>query len=276
MKNEIRMALLLLASSSVPAFAQDATPNCSSFFDSTRSMFTAQSAPVGAPNVQCFFTVMPKDGPNSLAGFPQLSQYPNPQLQEGTYAIELSGGGGGGGGGGDRVTTRRTGATAGTEGGAATVARSEQYLTPGVYKLTIGTGGFGGDGGEGRNSSVQPARGTDGNPTSITRAYTNELVAGYQGADTRGAQRVSSTLDYDATHNTGASSTGGSSTRNGDDGNMGGPGFVSLKPIQIAQATPPAPRAVAAAPAFVAPAPAYVAPAPAYVAPARAAKQDRN
>jgi hypothetical protein len=89
---------------------------------------------------------------------------------------------------------------------------------------------------------------------------------------------VSSTLDYDATHNTGASSTGGSQNRSGDDGNMGGPGFVSLKPIQIAQATPPAPRAVAAAPAFVAPAPApaYVAPAPAYVAPARAAKQDRN
>jgi hypothetical protein len=99
MKSEIRMALLVLASTSAPAFAQD-TPQCASFYDNGQQFFTAAGAPDGAINRQCFLTVMPKDGPNSSADFPRLSQYPQPQLTEGTYEITLAGGGGGGGGGG--------------------------------------------------------------------------------------------------------------------------------------------------------------------------------
>src|SRR6185436_7516365 len=99
MKAEIRMALLVLASTSAPAFAQDNTPQCAALFDSNQNFFSAKNAPVDAINRQCFLTVMPKDGPNSLATFPRLAQYPSPQLQEGTYEIILSGGGGGGGGG---------------------------------------------------------------------------------------------------------------------------------------------------------------------------------
>src|SRR5215212_3987469 len=99
MKSEIRMALLALASASAPAFAQD-VPQCASFFDNSRQMFTSAGAPEGALNRQCFLTVMPKDGPSSSADFPRLAQYPQPQLQEGTYEVVLSGGGGGGGGGG--------------------------------------------------------------------------------------------------------------------------------------------------------------------------------
>ena len=48
-------------------------------------------------------------------------------------------------------------------------------------------------------------------------------------------------------------------------GNAGGNGFVMLRPIQLAQATPVAPMA----------APAQAAPAP-YIAPQRAVKKDRN
>src|SRR4051794_3898339 len=99
MKTAIRFALLALATSSVPAFAQDAVPQCAALFDSASNMFTAKDAPTSAINRQCFLTVMPKDGAASLPSFPRLASYPSPQIQEGTYEILLSGGGGGGGGG---------------------------------------------------------------------------------------------------------------------------------------------------------------------------------
>jgi hypothetical protein len=165
MKTEIRMALLVLASASAPAFAQD-VPQCAALFDSSKNYFTADNAPLDAANRQCFFTVMPKDGPNSVAGFPQLASYPNPQLGEGRYEILLSGGGGGGGGGGFL--------SSGGGGAGAVPSKTSQYLAPGVYKMTIGTSGKGG---------LNGADGGNGNPTSITKAYTNELVAGYSGAE---------------------------------------------------------------------------------------------
>ena len=169
MKSEIRMALLVLASASAPAFAQD-IPQCSQFFDNSQRFFTAAGAPDGAYNRQCFMTVMPKDGPNT-AGFPNLSQYPQPQIMEGTYEIVLSGGGGGGGGGGLLAS--------GGGGAGAVPYKTTTYLSPGVYKLTLGTGGRGGVAG-----FVVGGNGEDGAPTSITKAYTNETVAGFRGADT--------------------------------------------------------------------------------------------
>lgn len=307
MKYEIRMALLALATTSVPAFAQD-VPECAAIYNSTQEMFSAKGAPAGAVNSQCFLTVMPKDGPNSLAGFPQLARYPSPQLQEGTYEILLSGGGGGGGAGGLL--------SSGGGGAGAVPSKTTQYLSPGVYKLTIGTSGLGGtNGGNGGN----------GNPTSITKAYTNELIAGYGGADnSSGAGSAGGAANGQGAQGYGGQSSGGAGgrqpDRNGNGevqsqsggmlqvagvptgqpgvggrndggggggagfgdggsgnagdrggnaraGNEGGDGFVRLRPIQLAQATPVA-VPVQAAPAEVAPAP--------YVAPARAAKRDRN
>ena len=167
MKSEIRMALLVLASTSAPAFAQDNIPQCAALYDSSQNFFSAKGAPAGAANRQCFLTVMPKDGPNSLAGFPNLASYPAPQLQEGTYEILLSGGGGGGGSGGLF--------SSGGGGAGAVPSKTSQYLSPGIYKLTLGTSGQGGSNG---------SAGGDGNPTSVTKAYTNEVIAGYSGADT--------------------------------------------------------------------------------------------
>jgi hypothetical protein len=165
MKTAIRLALLALATSSVSAFAQD-VPQCAALFDSSANMFTAKDAPAGATNRQCFLTVLPKDGAESLASFPRLASYPSPQIQEGTYEILLSGGGGGGGAGGMLDS--------GGGGAGAVPAQTTQYLTPGIYKLTIGTSGKGGSNG---------GNGGDGNPTSVTRAYTNETIAGFSGAD---------------------------------------------------------------------------------------------
>ncbi len=308
MKLAIRLALLALASTSATAFAQDSTPQCATLFNSNQNFFSAANAPAGAANRQCFLTVMPKDGPSSLAGFPQLAQYPNPQLQEGTYEIVLSGGGGGGGGGGFLKS--------GEGGDGAIPSKTTQYLTPGIYKLTIGTAGMGGTNG---------GRGGDGHPTSVTKAYTNETIAGFRGADTSvassrglrsdgsnstvmagsqggqggtkpdrngngeiaaqaGAPLVVAGLSSSsggaaglrdggggggAGYGDGGAGKSGDTMMNKDLGNTGGHGFVKLTPIQIAQATPRAP--VAAAP-VAAP---YVAPAPAYVAP-RAVKRDRN
>ncbi len=318
MKSAIRLALLALATTSATAFAQE-TPQCAALFDRGQDMFTARNAPLDALNRQCFLTVMPKDGAASLAGFPQVSQYPMPQLGEGTYEILLSGGGGGGGSGGLFAS--------GGGGAGAVPSKTTQYLTPGIYKLTIGTSGRGGSGG---------GNGGDGNPTSITKAYTNETIAGFRGADTwtgraaqtytvasagRGAVGGSSSADGSgglgvdgrgkgghggrqpdkngngeiqseaggampvagvttgtpgmggrndggggggAGFGDGGAGKSGDSTGNNEIGNAGGDGFVRLRAIQLAQATP----APMAAPAAVA--------APAYVAPARAMKKDRN
>jgi len=170
MKSEIRMALLALATASAPAFAQD-VPHCAAYFDNANQFFTAAGAPDGALNRQCFLTVMPANGPASVADFPNLATYPGPVLTEGTYEITLAGGGGGGGGAGMIAS--------GGGGAGAVPTKITQYLKPGVYKLTIGTGGRGGVPG-----MVVGGNGEDGAPTSMTSAYTNETVAGFRGADT--------------------------------------------------------------------------------------------
>jgi hypothetical protein len=165
MKHEIRLALLCFAATTVPALAQNASPQCASTnFDQIHNTFTIVNPAAGAVNQQCFITV------NSSRTMPrQAERSPASYLVEGNYIIELSGGGGGGGGG----SSRDEGGGGG--GAGAAPSRTVQYLAPGVYKLTIGTGGTGGSANGGRTNY--------GNPTSITNANTGQLIAGFQGAD---------------------------------------------------------------------------------------------
>jgi hypothetical protein len=165
MKYEISLALICLAATAVPALAQKNSPQCGTTnFDQGRNLFTIVNPAVGAVNQQCFITVnssgsMPRQGDRSAASY----------LVEGNYIIELSGGGGGGGGG----AAKNEGGGGG--GAGAAPSRTVQYLSPGVYKLTIGTGGDGGRAYGGRTNY--------GNPTSLTNAKTGQLIAGFQGAD---------------------------------------------------------------------------------------------
>jgi len=333
MKSEISLALVVLATASVPALAQDRTPECATTnFDSTQNFYTVKNAPPGTVNQQCFLTVLPKDGPDSDPNFPRLSHYPVPQIMEGTYEILLSGGGGGGGGGGLFES-------AGGGAGAAPL-KVTRYLSPGVYRLAIGTGGEGG-----RAGVLVGERGGEGNPTSISNAYSGETIAGFPGAEvyagrppqsymvasSRGGRIVSSGTATDPNaqpdgsgargiagqsdggdggrqahddvaakpaqdggflkvadvsggrpgrggENNGGGAGGAGYGNGGDgmpggaagasDGSKGGDGFIALRAIELAQATP----AVEATPAVVAPAP-VESPAPA-VAPIR--KRDRN
>ena len=278
MKNEIRLALLCMAAAAVPAFAQNALPDCGSAnFDPSHDFFTVVNPAAGAVNQQCLVTV------HSSASMPDQSrQFPASNLVEGNYTIALSGGGGGGGGGASRDEDGHAG---GSGGGGASALQSQtvQYLTPGVYKLTIGTGGEGG--------RVDGGRTEDGNPTSVTNANTGQLVAGFQGADlwtqqyqaagsgrggvavaggNSGASGAASAGGQGGSSGEGSGGTSGSSSRNSaaQAGGDAGHGFIRLARNE------PAPQAIA--PAIVAQAPAsesVSAPARAAVRPAR---RDRN
>lgn len=165
MKNEIRLALLCMATAAVPAFAQNASPLCGSTnFDQTQNVFTIMNPAAGAPNQQCFITVYPSGAMPSEAW-----QSPASYLVEGTYVVELVGGGGGGGGG---ASNDQGG---GGGGAGAAPSRTSQYLSPGVYRLTIGTGGEGG--------AADGGWAGDGNPTSLSNAHTGQLIAGFAGAE---------------------------------------------------------------------------------------------
>ncbi len=283
MKNEIRLALLCLAATSVPALAQNALPECGSAnFDQSRNFFTVLNPAPGVVNQQCLLTVHPSGTMPDRANQTRM-----PYLVEGSYVVELSGGGGGGGGGASKTEEGRAG-NSGGGGASATPSRTVQYLSPGTYKLTIGTGGSGGrpDGG----------RTEDGNPTSVTNANTGQLIAGFPGADVwaqhyvaagsgRGgvatAGGTSGTSGGSGQNNaggTGGSSgqgsggTGASGTSNSvaQAGGEGGHGFIRL--TQSA----PAPVAVAPAPQIVAQRPVMetvTTPAPTVMRPV---KRDRN
>jgi len=154
-----RLALLLLACTAAPAFAQGALPQCESAnYDKARGIFTVISPAPDAVNQQCLLTIHPAQASASSA------QYQTPFLVEGSYVIELSGGGGGGGSG-----AMRDGGGGGGGAGAAPL-RTAQYLSAGVYKLTIGVGALGGQAGA-------------GGPTSLTNYNTGQLIAGFPGAD---------------------------------------------------------------------------------------------
>lgn len=280
MKNEIRLALLCLAAAAVPAFAQNALPDCGSGnFDPSHDFFTVVNPAAGAVNQQCLLTV---HSSGSLRD--QSRQSPAPYLVEGNYTIALSGGGGGGGGGASRD---KEGHAGGSGGGGASAVQSQtvQYLSPGVYKLTIGTGGEGGRADGGRTE--------DGNPTSVTYANTGQLVAGFPGADvwtqqyqaagsgrggvaaaggSSGASGQASAGGQGGTSGEGSGGTSGTSSRNSSAQNGGdaGHGFIRLARNE------PAPQAIAPAPVVVAQSPvieSVAAPAPAAMRPAR---RDRN
>ncbi len=255
MKSEIRLALLCLAAVSVPAFAQNALPRCgASNFDRTQNAFTIRNAPAEAVNQQCLITVYP-----SGAAPIQAQQDPASYFVEGKYTIDLMGGGGGGGGGGAGAK----GKTGGTGGGGASAApsRTVQYLSPGDYKLTIGTGGEGGAARGGRTES--------GNPTNLTNANTGQLIAGFPGADTwtqqskaaatgGGGVAVPGGTSGASGQSAGASSTGRTPAQAGG---AGGPGLIRLTLAEPAPAPVIAKSEAAAAPAPVA---------------ARPARKDRN
>ena len=245
MKNEIRLALLCLAAVSVPAFAQSALPRCGATnFDSTQNAFTIKNAPATAVNQQCLITVYPQG-----AAPAQAQQDPKSYFVEGTYTIDLIGGGGGGGGGGAGAK----GKTGGTGGGGAGAApsRTVQYLAPGDYKLTIGTGGEGGAARGGRTES--------GNPTSLIDANTGKLIAGFPGADkwtqeskaaATGAGGVAAPGGTSGTSGqaAGASSTGRTAAQAGG---AGGPGLIRL----TMSAAKPAAQVVAKSETVTAPPP---------------------
>jgi OOP family OmpA-OmpF porin len=203
MKNEIRLALLCMAATAAPAMAQS-TPQCgSSNYDQSRNSYTIMNPASGAVNQQCFITVYPTGATPALA-----RQHPASYLIEGSYAIELSGGGGGGGAGAQKDKG------GGGGGAGAAPSRTNRFLAPGEYKLTIGTGGAGGI--AGGSSSL------NGNPTSIVRASTGQLIAGFAGAD--GATATSSS----ATSGRGGMGAAGGSTGGGG----GDSGMKSEAPAQ--------------------------------------------
>jgi len=190
MKIQVRLALLCLAASPATAFAQS-TPQCGSTnYDQARSSYTIMNPAAGVVNQQCFITVYPTGAPPALA-----RQNPASYLIEGSYAIVLSGGGGGGGAG----AMRDKGGGGG--GAGAAPVRSDRFLAPGEYKLTIGTGGAG---------ATTGVRSRDGNPSSIVNVSTGQLVAGSSGADRAAA--VSSSGPSDGRGGVGlpGGSTGGS------------------------------------------------------------------
>ena len=193
MKNQFRLALLCLAVTSAPAFAQNLVAPCGpANFDQSRNVFTAVNPAPDSVNQQCLLTIYPRGTASD-----QTRQYPAFYPTEGSYIIELSGGGGGGGGG----AAKDQGGGGG--GAGAAPSRSVQYLNPGVYKLTIGTGGDGGS----ANGGLTEA----GNPTSLTNANTGELIAGFPGADVW-SQRSRAATD----------GSGGVATLGGSSGGSGG------------------------------------------------------
>lgn len=166
-----KMTLMFLAcSAAIPAFAQNTTDSqCGTTnFDRNRGVFTILNPGAGTANQQCFITVVPKE--SWAGGAPDLSRS---QLVEGNYEVMLSGGGGGGGG-----SARRTGR--GYDGGDAIAFKDTRYLTPGVYRLTIGSGG---QGGVPCVTEELGGRGGDGAPTSLSNAYSGETVAGFPRAE---------------------------------------------------------------------------------------------
>lgn len=161
-----KLALIFLTCAAGSAFAQDGSPNCVvTNFDQGKDMFTIMGAAPNAVNQQCFLTVHP-------AGSVPADRSAR-HFVEGRYEIVLSGGGGGGGGG----SAEHGG---GGGGAGALPARTVQYLNPGVYRLTIGRGG---QGGHACLTASNGGRAGDGNPTSISEAYSGTTIAGFSRAE---------------------------------------------------------------------------------------------
>ena len=209
MKNSVRLALLCMAASAAPAFAQNASPMCGATnLDQSRNIFTIVNPAAGAVNQQCYVVVYPA---GSMPAEAQMN--PSSYLAEGRYLVELSGGGGGGGGGSSSQGNKKPDDQGGGGGGAgAAPSRTFEYLSPGVYKLTIGTGGFGGSGNGGHTGA--------GNPTSLTSVNTGLVIAGFPGSDIASKQSRPSGAGEGGIGAPGGSS-GGSGTPGGSSGGSG-------------------------------------------------------
>jgi hypothetical protein len=173
-----KLTLMFLACAAAStAFAQNSTDSrCGTTnFDRNQNTFSITHPTPGTANQQCFITVVPKT--SWSGGVPNLA---SSQLVEGNYEIVLSGGGGAGGGGGSGGEAERDQTKGGSGGGGyggsgAIPVTTVHYLTPGIYRLTIGAGGQGG--------ASNGGRGGDGAPTSLSNATSGETVAGFSRAE---------------------------------------------------------------------------------------------
>lgn len=166
-----RFSLMFLAcTAAIPALAQNTSDSrCGTTnFDSNRNLYTIVNPALGTATQQCFITVAPKA--SWSGGAPELA---SSQLVEGNYEVTLSGGGGGAGG-----SAPRTGR--GYDGADAVTFKAMRYLSPGVYRLTIGSGS---QGGAGCLTEELGRRGSDGAPTSLSEAYSDQTIAGYPRAE---------------------------------------------------------------------------------------------
>ena len=163
-----KLALIVAGCSAIPAFAQDGSPRCGvTNFDRNQGLFTITNPNPGKVNEQCFITVVSKQEWNG--GLPDFS---TSQIVEGNYEISASGGGGGAGG--------AARSTRGYDGADAVPFKHTRYLSPGVYRLTIGSGG---QGGQACLTEDQGGRGGDGAPTSLSEANGGQTIAGYPRAE---------------------------------------------------------------------------------------------
>ena len=260
--------VFLACAAAIPAFAQNTTDSRCGMtnFDSSRNAFTIVNPAAGTPTQQCFITVVPKN--SWSGGSPNLA---SSEIVEGNYDVVLSGGGGGGGGGivgkGD----------SGYDGGDAIPFQGRVYLSPGVYRVTIGAGGVGGFAGV---RTDQGGRGADGGPTGLSEAYSGRTIAGYPNAESwAGAYpqsyqvasggRVSGTsADSNMTRAARSGQVGGGGRGGvGDAGGMGGHGYMQLAlKDPVPQAAPVQAAPAAASETVTTPPPAA----------ARPARRDRN
>jgi hypothetical protein len=268
-----KLTLICLAcAAALPAFAQNTTDSrCGATnYDRARDMYTIVRSTNNVPNQQCFITVVPKASWQGGANDPSTSQF-----IEGNYQITLAGAGGGGGAAGQPGSGSR-----GKDGGAGSGAQDantstvSRYLSPGIYRVTLGAGGMGGTSG---------ARSVEGAPSSLSNTATGETVAGFAGAEnwrpsaagTTGGPASGGSAASGTTAAGGDGGAAGSKNVTPASGAQGGAGFMKLALVDAVQ-----PRAAAPVPqaAFVAaaPAPAYVEPARAAPVAVRPAKKDRN
>jgi hypothetical protein len=263
-----KLALIIAGCAAIPAFAQSGSPQCGvTNFDRARALFTITNPSPGSVNQQCFVTVVSKA--EWSGGMPDFS---TSQIVEGNYEISASGGGGGAGG---AARSAR-----GYDGADAMPFKRTVYLSPGVYRLTIGAGG---QGGQAFVTEDQGGRGGDGAPTSISEAYAGQTLAGYPRAESwdgrypvqvasgRRVRGDDASTDGNMTPAARSGDLGGGA-RGGDGvGARGGNGFIKLA---FADPIPQARAADQAAPSAAAPAATSV--TPAAPAPTRPARKDRN
>jgi hypothetical protein len=245
------------------------SPQCGvTNFDRNGNRFTIVNLTSGTASQQCFLTVVSKQA--WPGGQPDFSRS---QLVEGNYQISLSGGGGGAGG------SAREGR--GYDGGDASPVTRTAYLSPGVYRLTIGTGGLAG---QACLTDDRGGRGRDGGPTSLSEANSGKVIVGYPRAESwdgryesyrvASATRVRDDAGGNMTPTARSGQPGGGGRAAGgsacDVGAQGSNGFIRLAladPVQPARAKPAPVRPAPAATETV------TTPPPAAVRPAR---RDRN